>query len=203
MNSHSPKVVMMDSDEAASIQTLTGWVDRQGRFWGDNEHQARWSGSTHRKCGKHPEQHPAYPSNSYCESCRKEYRQAKFAEMKRVAWRGEPLVIFDTDTYFFDAESLEDYCRDHDVLPGDLQLVICLPNHIDQFDILQHCEEILPEDGEISFIPEAVQVAVEALNKAIKESAAVSWSQGSLVAVLPDDLLNAGEKSAGQKEQTA
>ncbi len=33
MNSHSPKVVMMDSDEAASIQTLTGWVDRQGRFW--------------------------------------------------------------------------------------------------------------------------------------------------------------------------
>ncbi len=85
MNSHSPKVVMMDSDEAASIQTLTGWVDRQGRFWGDNEHQARWSGSTHRKCGKHPEQHPAYPSNSYCESCRKEDRRAKFAEMKRVA----------------------------------------------------------------------------------------------------------------------
>lgn len=28
------KIVMMDSDEAASIQTVTGWVDRQGRFWG-------------------------------------------------------------------------------------------------------------------------------------------------------------------------
>ncbi|MDE9687494.1 hypothetical protein R4T22_18735 [Citrobacter portucalensis] len=41
MNMKTEKIVMMDSDEAASIQTVTGWVDRQGRFWGGDEHQAR------------------------------------------------------------------------------------------------------------------------------------------------------------------
>jgi hypothetical protein len=39
MNMKTEKIVMMDSDEAASIQTVTGWVDRQGRFWGGDEHQ--------------------------------------------------------------------------------------------------------------------------------------------------------------------
>lgn len=52
MNMKTEKIVMMDSDEAASIQTVTGWVDRQGRFWGGDEHQARWCGATHRKCKK-------------------------------------------------------------------------------------------------------------------------------------------------------
>ncbi|MEB2744543.1 hypothetical protein [Citrobacter portucalensis] len=50
MNMKTEKIVMMDSDEAASIQTVTGWVDRQGRFWGKDENQARWCGATHRKC---------------------------------------------------------------------------------------------------------------------------------------------------------
>jgi hypothetical protein len=52
MINQNEKIVMMDSDEAASIQTVTGWVDRHGRFWGKDEHQARWCGATHRKCKK-------------------------------------------------------------------------------------------------------------------------------------------------------
>ncbi|HAT6800607.1 TPA: hypothetical protein JAN03_00980 [Citrobacter freundii] len=58
MNMKTEKIVMMDSDEAASIQTVTGWVDRHGRFWGGDEHQARWCGATHRKCKNKPDEHP-------------------------------------------------------------------------------------------------------------------------------------------------
>ena len=60
------KIVMMDSDKAASIQTVTGWVDRQGRFWGKDEHQARWCGATHRKCKNKPDEHPIHSTNGYC-----------------------------------------------------------------------------------------------------------------------------------------
>lgn len=196
MNKQANEVVMMDSDNAASIRTVTGWVDRQGRFWGNDEYQARWSGSTHRKCPNNPTEHPIYPTNGYCEICSKEKRQAKFGIFPRVAWTGQTLVIFDTDTYFFDTESLVDYCCDNEVLPSELQLVICIPNHVPQFDILQHCEEIMPEDNDISYIPETVQEAVEALNKAIKESDVVSWSQGELVAMVSDDILNAEQKAS-------
>lgn len=203
MNQKTSKVVMMESDEAASIKTITGWVDRHGRFWGDNEHQARWSGSTHRQCRNHPENHPAYPSNGFCELCQKASRQAKFAQMTRVVWAGEPLVIFDTDIYFFDTDSLVDYCRDNAVLPGELQLVICQPNHVPQIDIEQHCEEIMPEDGDISRIPQNILDAVEALNKAIKEAKEVSWSQGTQVAIIPDDLLDEEQTASVLSDQSA
>jgi len=81
MNMKTEKVVMMDSDEAASIQTVTGWVDRQGRFWGSDEHQARWSGATHRKCKNKPDEHPIHSTNGYCEECHRESRQAKSPPM--------------------------------------------------------------------------------------------------------------------------
>lgn len=82
MSRQKEKIVMMDSDEAASIRTLTGWVDRQGRFWGNDEYQARWCGATHRKCKNKPEEHPIHSTHGYCEECHRESRQAKFAEME-------------------------------------------------------------------------------------------------------------------------
>jgi hypothetical protein len=46
MNNKIEKIVMMDSDEAASIKTVTGWVARDGLFWGNDEHiPLVWSNS--------------------------------------------------------------------------------------------------------------------------------------------------------------
>lgn len=194
MSKHIEKVVMMDSPEAASIQTLTGWVDRQGRFWGDDEHMARWSGATHRKCKNKPEEHATHGTHSYCEECHRESRQEKLAEMERAVWGGEPLVIFDGDQYFFDAESLADYCLENAVLPSELQLMICEPNYPPYFDVEQHCEEIIPDGGDCYSLPQAVLDAADALNKAIKESEPVSWGQSNRVAIVSDDLLDDEQK---------
>ena len=43
-NKEPEKIVTYDSAEAASIQTVTGWVSRSGRFWGNDEHMARYDG---------------------------------------------------------------------------------------------------------------------------------------------------------------
>ncbi len=195
MSTKIEKIIMMESPEAASIQTLTGWVDRHGRFWGNDEHMARWCGATHRKCKNKPDDHPIHETHGYCEACHRESRQAKFLQMERAVWKGEPLVIFDDDTYFFDIESLADYCWDNSLLPSELQLLICEPNRTPEFDIVQHCEEIIPDGGDYNDIPQAILDAADALNKAIKESAPVSWSGSNRVAIVSDDILTDEQKA--------
>ena len=44
------EVVMIDDPRAATLVTVTGWRSMDGRFYGDNEHAARWAGCTHVKC---------------------------------------------------------------------------------------------------------------------------------------------------------
>lgn len=197
------KIVMMDSDEAASIQTLTGWVDRHGRYWGNDERMARWAGATHRKCKNNPEEHPIHSTHGYCEECHRESRQAKFAAMERAVWKGEPLVIFDDDQYFFDAESLADYCFEHSLLPSELQLLICEPNYPPEFDIEAHCEGTLPDGGDCYCLPQSVLDAVDALNKAIKESEPVSWSGSDRVAIVSNDMLTDEQKAEIMAERSA
>ncbi|VTM70310.1 hypothetical protein Q8726_21280 [Raoultella ornithinolytica] len=203
MNMKTEKIVMMDSDEAASLQTLTGWVARDGRFWGDDEHMARWCGATHRKCKNFPDEHPIHVINGYCEECHHISRQAAFEKLERVVWAGEPLVIFDDDQYFFDAESLADYCWEHSLLPSELQLLICEPNYPPEFDLEQHCEEIMPEGDDYYCLPQAVRDAAEALNKAIKESLPVSWSGSGRVAIVLDDMLDDEQKAEILAERAA
>ena len=42
------QIILPESPEAASVQTVTGWVSRTGRYWGNDERMARYDGSTHR-----------------------------------------------------------------------------------------------------------------------------------------------------------
>ncbi|MCW0974404.1 hypothetical protein [Pantoea sp. JV6] len=187
-------VVMYESDEAASIQTVTGWVDRTGRFWGKDEHMARYAGSTHRICQKNHD-HGSHATNGYCEKCYSESRQKYFASLERKAWAGEPLVIFDNDNYFFDSESLADYCWENCLLPSELQLLICESNYPREIDMNDHCEEIIPDGGDHHDITEAIWQAAEALNKAIRESSPISWSGGKFAAIISDDLLTDEQKA--------
>ncbi|WP_443692052.1 hypothetical protein ACRZ5O_22755 [Pseudomonas protegens] len=181
------KVVMYESPEAASIQTVTGWVAADGRFWGKDEHMARWCGATHRRCEKNPD-HPIYEIRSSCHQCHEERRQAKFAAMPIKEWAGEPLVIFDGDEYFFDEDSLRDYLIDRDVDLADLQLCICEPNMPREIDPSDLFIDDLPEDGEIR--DQQLIAAFELLNEMIRQSEPLSWSQGEFAASLPQSFID-------------
>ncbi|HCM62070.1 MAG TPA: hypothetical protein DIT05_05925 [Morganella sp. (in: Bacteria)] len=169
------EIILYASLEAASIQTVTGWVDRDGRFWGDNEYQARWCGCTHIICEKHPEE-PPFIKNYGCPKCCTENHNATFEKMPKIEWDGEtPLVLFNDDKYFFDADSLRDYCEENNVDVSELQLVICTPNYPRQQDPNDIFCDDLPEDGEVS---EELYLAFEALNKVIANHPPLSWSPG-------------------------
>lgn len=186
MSAQKP-IIMFDAPEAASLQTVTGWVSADGRFFGGDENLARYCGATHRRCEKNPD-HSIYEVNSSCDECRHARRQAKFAAMPIKEWTGEPLVIFDGDQYFFDEDSLRDYLIDSDIELADLQFCICEPNYPSQIDPADHFCDDLPEDGEIC--DDQLVAAFELLNEMIRKSDPLSWSQGEFATQLPQTLID-------------
>ena len=169
------KVVMYESPEAASIQTVTGWVDPSGRFWGKDEHMARYCGSTHRQCANNPA-HPIHATNGWCNDCHAESRVAKFEAMPKRVWAGEAITEYDGDRYFFDEEDLRDYLLDHELDPRDLKLVFCTPNYPSEIDPSDHFCDDLPEDGEIN--DDQLLAAFDLLNEMIRKCPPLSWSPG-------------------------
>jgi len=173
------------SPEAASIQTVSGWVSRTGHFWGKDEHMARYDGSTHRVCKENPE-HGVHEKNAWCEKCRAERMDAKFAAMPRREYDGTPIVVFDSDTYFFDADDLISWLLDNDIKPEDARLVFCKPNYASPIDPNEHFSDDLPEDGEVSA---TLAAAFDVLNKVIEAEGPLSWNEGDTAVTLPADFL--------------
>lgn len=175
----SEPIILNTSDEAASIQTITGWVSREGFFYGPDERTARYAGATHmvcENCGGH------YPKGSWCDPCQKTKDDAKYAAFPVQEWDGvTPLAIFDSDIYFFDYGDIERYCEDNDVTLDSLRLVLCEPMYVPRFELTEFCADVLPEDGDESHIDPAIVEAADVLDKAIRESKkAVSWWCGNI-----------------------
>jgi hypothetical protein len=165
-------MVMYDSAEAAQVVTVTGWRARTGEFWGDNEHMARYCGSTHKRCEKCG---GIVAKSDWCRPCFEAAQLEKFNGYPRKPWDGkEPLNLFGSDVYFFDADALDDYCADHGVKATDLQLVFCEPNYASIIEPRDYFESDLPEDGDV---PDDLAEAFDALNKVIEaHKTPLSWS---------------------------
>lgn len=184
-----PEMILASSPEAASIQTVTGWVSRGGRFWGNDEHMARYCGSTHRLCEANPEHGPV-ENRSYCEACHAEKNETKWQAMPKAPLSEEllPLCVFDSDRYFFDLDDLRDWLEEHELNPEGVRLVQCEPVHAQPIDPYDHFIDDLPEDGEV---PDALREAFEALNTAIAKCEPLGWRAANKLGVLlPADFLN-------------
>lgn len=171
--SESP-TVLYDSPEAASIQTVTGWVDRHGRFWGGDEHMARWSGATHQKC---PGCGAIKELRSYCEPCRQAKQIEKWQAMPREPWDGVSMLYSEAaDCYFSDLDELASHCEETGATPEALRLVICKPNLARPIDPEDFYTDDLPEDGDL---PLVLQEAFNTLNNTIRACVEpISWSPG-------------------------
>lgn len=172
------KKIFYASDEAAQFKTgISGWVSSDGRFFGDNEHLARYCGCTHKNCDKCGAE---ILVNSYCHHCHEKSRIEKFKSYELVEWDGEqPFAIFDTDEYFFDFDSFADYVTDNELNQNDLQLVLCEPNYMREVET-DYWEDKFPEGGDDSCIPDDILSALETLNELISNKKEIlSWYQGN------------------------
>lgn len=184
------QIVMYDSDDAARIKTVTGWVSRTGRFWGNDEHMARYDGSTHKVC----ECGEVVENRSYCRKCSERKEHEKYLAMPSIAWDGKaPLNLHGTDTYFFDEDSLLDHCADVGCQPQDLPLVICVPLFATPIEGSEHYSDDLPEDGEL---PAELEEAFRVLNAAIQAcKTPLCWYPGKQ-SVSPESLPTLEPESA-------
>lgn len=176
-------IIFEDSADAAQIKTVTGWVSRIGRFWGDDERMARYDGCTHRRC----DCGEVFEIRSYCRKCSSKRDREKYLSMPRKVWSGEPICLYDGDKYFFEEDELLYYCEENECQPKDLDLVFCTPEFAKEIDPNDYYSDELPEDGEV---PPAIAEAFQKLNAAIMECKdPLCWYPGK-VAVDPMSLPN-------------
>lgn len=179
-------IVMRDSDEAAQLKTVTGWVSRDGFFYGNDERIARYAGCTHDRC----ECGAVIPkSRIKCDDCRAKDVRARYENLERKEWDGvAPLALYDDDTYFFSEGDLEDYCDEHDCKVEDLMLVFCDPQYGRKLDIADYLCDQLPEDATEYDIPAPIVEAAEAFNKAVRDAGPLSWYPGKIRALVRVDV---------------
>lgn len=171
---NNEEIILRSDDKAASMQTVTGWVSRNGRFYGKDERTARYDGCTHSKCKCGNIANKYY---SKCDECRNKASKERYSKLTFKEWDGKtPVCNYGTDEYFFDADDIEYYLEDNSLEPRDLELMYCDPNHFTEINGEQW-EEILPEnsDGEL---PNALEEKLKELNKFINNLPPASWSEG-------------------------
>lgn len=188
----SDRIILPHDPEAASLQTVTGWVSRNGRFYGNDERIARYDGSTHdvcRHCGK-----PSRKSHLSCDDCAEIARFNKWVDAPHMAWDGEVALYADAiDKYFFDESDLRDFLEEEGITTKEavekLRLYCCTPGQYTEVYPEDIWEDLTPDDGEL-ILPPALEEAFDALNRVIREhrNNTGMWFPGE-DAVDVDDLL--------------
>ena len=175
------KIVMYDSPEAATYKTgIEGWVSRDGFFWGKDEHMARYSGSTHKKC---KECGTVYSKQSYCDFCQAKKETEKYYAMPMIEWdETSPVCEWHNDKYFWDKEEVLEYMyemmEDAKSLgcEAEVQLVLCEPHYLHLLSGEEWSDDIA-EDNE-GELPDEVEAAIDVLNAVIKSQGPTCWYPG-------------------------
>lgn len=166
-------------EDAAKAVTVSGFACAMcGRFYGDNERAARYCCHTDAPCptcgGRKSRHHVK------CENCYHKDKVKRYADMKQSEDRSAPsslcpLSILDGDEYFFDEESLYDYCDRHNLKPSDLFLVYCLPSDPPVFAVEDYVADFLCEDGEAPGDPAEIAAVNKAVNDYLDRHRPFSW----------------------------
>lgn len=178
----TPEVVLNTDDAAAKLTTVTGWVSRDGFFYGKDERAARWSGCTHIvcECGK-----PMPKSYTKCDECREKAYRARYLALPVVEAGDGPFCIYQDDRYFWSLQDVYDYCYDEDIKPSSLLLVLAEPHYARQVDE-DYWSDDLPEDGEL---PDDIAKALKKLNEVIRaHKAPICWYGSDKRVVIPDEV---------------
>lgn len=178
------KKIMYESDEAATYKTVKGWVSSDGRFFGESEELARWSGCTHKPCACGGETEKMY---NICRKCRDKASTEKYLSMDYQEYRGQPVWSKACGEYFFDEDRIRDWAEWNEVENiDDLQLIICEPEYIEPFDWEHLFEDIMPDDMCLYDVAPKIAQKFEELNRFIKsENTIASWFAGNKRTSLP------------------
>ena len=173
------KVIMYDSPEAATyIKDIEGWVSADGFYCGkgeSGEQSARYRGATHRKC-ENCDAIIKMRTYTLCDECRHKKAVENYKKLPFREYDGSPVVDWDSDTYFFNEEDIQDYLEDNEL--DSIDLLFCKENKWSEIEP-DYWQDDLPEnsDGEL---PKKLQDSLNNLNKVISELPPCSYSPGKI-----------------------
>ena len=193
--------IFPESTESAKfVEDISGWVDRNGLFFGKEEMAARYSGATHVRCTGCGN---AISKNSYCNDCNEKKYTRQYLNAPRQEWDGKtPLYSETRDQWYSNIDDLADdaYCfaeengylidgdYDHIFVFDKMRLYLGTPTKLSNVDQDYWCDD-LAEDQDL---PGEILDALDALNEAIDKVNAespCSWEPSKVVAVIGDDQL--------------
>lgn len=159
--------VLPEAPEAATLQTVTGWVSRHGMFYGQDEKLARWAGATHVHCARC--QSVTDKNYTLCNGCRSIAEHERHAKLPRAPWDGKCMLYCGSnDRYYASPDEIDEEFSD------DLMIVLCKPNLAGPLDSSQWADD-LPDEGNDE-TPGWLAEAIDAFNKAIEGQPPLSWS---------------------------
>lgn len=167
--------ILKTSDEAAQYKTVSGWVSRNNKFYGEDEQMARYDGCTHttcRECG-------AIINKSYClcDNCSFQSLYKRYKEYTFKEWDKEtPVYDIASQQYFFSEDDIESYLDNSPLLKQDLMLVYC--EEIKYSDLsYEYFTDDLAEDQEL---PNIIKEKIDELNLLTSKLRTNTWEQTNI-----------------------
>lgn len=166
-----PKVHMNDILESEVQEPIKILVLGDKKYYADRTTKEELS--THRDCEKCGNEFKKdFTFDKHCFNCKSELSNEKFKSLQLVEWDGKSaVVLFRDDTYFFDEESVVDYCNDNEIKPSELQLCLCEETTFRTVD-LDFWQDDVHEDWEAD---QELTDLVNALNKYLQSASTNTW----------------------------
>jgi len=187
MENTKTKIVMYDDPNIVQLKEVKGWVGKDGRFYGNNEHLARHANSTHKKCECGNIMVKGY---SYCNDCSTKKAKENFLKLPIGEWDGKSMMCeYNGERFFSDMDEVIEYLEDNDILPEDAEIVLCekqvFLNEVN-FDELN--EEYCTEENGASYYHPEIAEKVEELNELIRKAEPKLWFRTNKRVVIQDYL---------------
>ena len=161
------EIIFPDDERAATFQTnISGWVSRNGMFYGNDEELARSAGATAIKCQSCGEP----TQNKYhllCEKCKAIKEKEKYFNFPEKEYCGGMVYSDHCDRYFNDLDEAIDFAETEEIEVEDLKLLHCEPIYLTEINPYEHYEDDAPED-EDDYLPKEIVEAFSELNEKIR-----------------------------------
>lgn len=178
------KIVLPTDAEAAEYKhNISGWVSRNGYYYGADEQLARLDGATHKLCevcGL------PFPKNSYCRECAERKEEESYEKLPKEVWNNTDCLYSQAnDEFFLDRQELDDYCEENSCDYAQLKLVICEPVYAQPIDPKELYQDYSAEDDNLPPLPQEVLDIFDELSRKLKSmNLILYWQPGKIAAVV-------------------
>jgi hypothetical protein len=167
-------------EEAAERRTVEGWVCKAcRRFYGAEEHLARWCCSTDQPCPCGGRRSKHY---TICDTCRTRKDDEKWLARERRPYDGGFLYSDTLSRYFDDADDVADWLASEDEdghTYESLRLLLCEKTYARIIEADDFFIDDLPEDCTLDDVAADIAEAIGAVNDLIaqrrKDGRQLSW----------------------------